>query len=443
MQPINRNCRDSGFSYVREIMSGKHVNGEVRIHGWLHNKRSSGGIHFLLIRDGTGIIQCTMKRDKVEPEIFDLTDRLTLESTVELSGTVKKDPRAPGGFEIQVKELKVIHMAHGDFPIAKKYHGPDFLLDNRHLWIRSQKMQNILRIRAKILEVAREWFRMNEYTEFHAPILITAACEGGSTLFNVKYFDRDAYLTQSWQLYAEAAIASLGKIYTIAPSFRAEKSRTRRHLTEYWHLEVEIPWCDLNGIMKVQEELLTYMLHRLSEEMAGELRTLGRDPEDLRRIEPPFEKITYDEAVDILNRDGINFEWGDDLGWIEEKHLTLKFDSPFFITHYPKEAKAFYHKPDPERPEVTLSADLLAPEGYGEITGGGQRIDDFNVLLKRLEEENLNPEDYKWYLDLRKYGSVPHSGFGLGVERTIAWICKLDHIRDAIAFPRLINRVYP
>ncbi|RLI37591.1 asparagine--tRNA ligase [Candidatus Bathyarchaeota archaeon] len=432
-----------GFVDVSRILSGSLEGEHVKIRGWLHNKRSSGGIHFLLIRDGTGIIQCTMKKDKADPDEFELVKRLTQESTLELEGIVRRDPRAPDGYEIAVERVKVVHMAEEGFPIAKKYHGPDFLLNNRHLWIRSKKMQTILRIRSKFLEAAREWFRMNEYTEFHAPILITAACEGGSTLFNVKYFDMDAYLTQSWQLYAEAAIASLGKIYTIAPSFRAEKSRTRRHLTEYWHLEVEIPWCDLNCIMKVEEELLTHICHRLAEEMPKELEHFGRSPNDLLKVEPPFERITYDEAVEILRGDGIDFEWGDDLGWIEEKHLTMKYDKPFFITHYPRGVKAFYHKPDPKRPEVTLSVDMMAPEGYGEITGGGQRIDDVNELLERIKEENLDPDDYEWYIDLRRYGSVPHSGFGLGVERTIAWICKLDHIRDAIAFPRLINRVYP
>jgi len=430
---------------VSEILSGKHVNEEVTIRGWLHNKRSSGGIHFFLIRDGTGIIQCTIKKDRVDNETFEAAKKLTQESAIELTGTVKEDKRAPGGYEIQASNLRVIHRAEDRFPIAKKYHGPDFLLDNRHLWIRSQKMQRILQIRAKLLKAAREWLEENGFTEFHAPILITAACEGGATLFTVKYFDREAYLTQSWQLYAEAAIASLGKIYTIAPSFRAEKSRTRRHLTEFWHLEVEVPWCDLNGIMKIEEDLLTHILHSLGRDTvsARNLEALGRSLKDLLNIEPPFPRITYDEAVEILNRDGIKFEWGDDLGWVEEKHLTLKFDRPFFITHYPKTAKAFYHKPDPARPEVTLSADLLAPEGYGEITGGGQRIDNLDELLERIKENNLNPEDYKWYIDLRRYGSVPHAGFGLGVERTVAWICKLDHIRDAIGFPRLINRVYP
>ncbi|MEM2091922.1 MAG: asparagine--tRNA ligase [Candidatus Bathyarchaeia archaeon] len=430
---------------ISQILSGKYVGEEVTVRGWLHNRRSSGGIHFLMVRDGTGVIQCTMKKDRVSAETFEVAKKITMESTIELTGVVREDNRAPGGYEIQTSDLRVIYRAEEGFPIAKKYHGPDFLLDNRHLWIRSQKMQRILRIRARFLKAAREWLDQNGFTEFHAPTLITAACEGGATLFSVKYFDREAYLTQSWQLYAEAAIASLGKIYTIAPSFRAEKSRTRRHLTEFWHLEVEVPWCDLEGIMRIEEEMLTYILHRLVEDpiAARDLEALGRPPKDLLRIEPPFPRITYDEVVKILNDDGIRFEWGNDLGWVEEKHLTLKFDKPFFITHYPRSAKAFYHKPDPKRPEVTLSADLLAPEGYGEITGGGQRIEDLNELLERIKENNLNPEDYKWYIDLRRYGTVPHSGFGLGVERTIAWICKLSHIRDAIAFPRLINRVYP
>ena len=433
----------TNFVDVSSILSGRHIDEKVHIRGWLHNMRSSGGIHFLLIRDGTGIIQCTVKKGSVEDRIFKETKDLTQESSLEIIGTVKEDRRAPGGYEIRVENLKIFHKAEEGYPIAKKYHGPEFLLDNRHLWIRSQKMQMILRIRAKFLEAAREWFKTNGFTEFHSPTLITAACEGGATLFPVKYFDQEAYLTQSWQLYAEAAIASLGKIYTVAPSFRAEKSRTRRHLTEYWHLEVEAPWCDLNCIMGIQEELLAHVFGVLCDEMHSELESLGRPPEELRRMKPPFERVTYDRAVEILNEEDVPFKWGDDLTWTHEKILTQRFDKPFFVTHFPKGIKAFYHKPDPERPEVTLSADLLAPEGYGEITGGGQRIDDLEELLRRIKEENLNPEDYKWYIDLRRYGSVPHSGFGLGVERAVAWICKLEHIRDAVAFPRLINRVYP
>jgi len=422
-----------------EGFEGKAVN----VRGWVHNKRSSGGILFLLLRDGTGVVQCTLKKDKADPETFESIERLPLESTVEVTGVVKKDARAPRGYEISVDEIKVVNRAEEGFPIAKKYHGPEFLLDHRHLWLRSERMQNIMRVRAKMLDAARQWFKQHGFTEVHVPTLITAACEGGATLFEVKYFDMKAYLTQSWQLYAEAVIASLGKIYTVAPSFRAEKSRTRRHLTEYWHLEAEAPWCDLEGIMKIQEELLTHICHELCGKAAEELQKLGRNPNDLLRVELPFPRITYDKAVEILQGDGVEISWGDDLGWEQERQLALKFDKPFFVTHYPKGVKAFYHKPDPERPEVTLSADMLAPEGYGEITGGGQRIDSLEELLKRMKEENLDPEDYKWYVDLRRYGSVPHSGFGLGVERTAAWICKLKHIRDAIAFPRLINRVYP
>lgn len=431
------------FVDVSSILSGGHQGERMAIRGWLLNKRSSGGIHFLLVRDGTGIVQCTIKKGRVLDEKFEEAKKLTQESSLELVGVVKEDPRAPGGYEVQVEDINIVHLAEESFPIAKKYHGPEFLLDNRHLWIRNQRMQKILHIRAKFLEAAREWFRLNGYTEFHSPILITAACEGGSTLFNVKYFEDNAYLSQSWQLYAEAAISSLGKIYTIAPSFRAERSRTRRHLTEYWHLEVEAPWCNLDCVMKVQEEMLTYVLNVLCEDVPRELEALGRQPEELKRMMPPFGRVPYDEVVDILAKKGVQFKWGADLSWIEEKRLTEGFDRPFFVTHFPKGVKAFYHKPDPKRPQVTLSADLLASEGYGEITGGGQRIDNLNELLARIKEEKLNPKDYAWYIDLRRYGSVPHSGFGLGVERTIAWICKLDHIRDAIAFPRLINRVYP
>jgi len=431
------------FTDVSSILSGKHTDEKVYIRGWLHNMRSSGGIHFLLIRDGTGIIQCTVKKGSVEDRIFEEAKDLTQESSLKIAGTVKEDPRAPGGYEIKVETLKIFHRAEEGYPIAKKYHGPEFLLDNRHLWIRSQKMQMILRVRAKFLEASREWFNVNGFTEFHSPTLITAACEGGSTLFPVKYFDQEAYLTQSWQLYAEAAIASLGKIYTVAPSFRAEKSRTRRHLTEYWHLEAEAPWCDLNCIMKIQEDLFAYVLDVLCDEMSRELESLGRPPDEVRMMKPPFKRITYDRAVELLSERGVSFKWGEDLTWTHEKILTENFDKPFFVTHFPTGVKAFYHKPDPDRPEVTLSADLLAPEGYGEITGGGQRIDELEELLRRMKEEGLNPEEYKWYVDLRRYGSVPHSGFGLGVERVVAWICKLDHIRDAVAFPRLINRVYP
>ena len=428
---------------VSRVFAGGFEGRGIRLRGWVHHKRSSGGIQFLLVRDGTGVIQCTLKKGGVDPKTFETIETLPIESAVEITGVVRKDPRAPDGYEISISELKVAHAAEEGFPIAKKYHGPEFLLDHRHLWLRNEKMQAIMRVKAELLDAAREWFKQQGYTEVQVPTLITAACEGGSTLFEVKYFDTKAYLTQSWQLYAEAVIASLGKIYTIAPSFRAEKSRTRRHLTEYWHLEAEVPWCDLEGIMKAQEELVTHICHTLCQEAPKELRRLGRNPEHLLGVQAPLPRITYDEAVGMLQKKGVEIRWGEDLGWIQERQLALRFDQPFFVTHYPKGVKAFYHKPNPERPEVTLSADMLAPEGYGEITGGGQRIDDLEELLRRIEEEKLDPKDYQWYIDLRRYGSVPHSGFGLGIERVVAWICKLEHIRDAIAFPRLINRVYP
>ncbi len=433
----------NGFVDVSSILSGKYTGEKVQVHGWLDNMRSSGGIHFFMVRDGTGLIQCTMKKGKVDDQKFEATKNVTQESSLELTGTVFEDKRAPGGYEIRIEDMNVVQLAEDGYPIAKKFHGPEFLLDNRHLYVRNQKMQTILRVRSKFLEAAREWFQTNGYTEFHSPTLITAACEGGSTLFSVKYFEQEAFLSQSWQLYAEAAIASLGKIYTLAPSFRAEKSRTRRHLTEYWHLEAEAPWCDLDCVMKVQESLLGHVFESLAAKASMELESLGRPAKELQEMMPPFQRLRYDEAVETLAKKGVQIQYGEDLGWEQEKQLTEDYAKPFFVTHFPKGIKAFYHKPDPQNPEVTLSADLLAPEGYGEITGGGQRIHDLDELLKRMEEENLNPKDYAWYVDLRRYGSVPHSGFGLGVERVIAWICKLEHIRDAIAFPRLINRVYP
>ncbi len=424
-------------------MNGKHNSENVRIRGWLHNTRSSGGMIFLTIRDGTGHLQCILKRDVLDAGQFSEAEKLVPESTLDLQGVVRSDPRAPRGHELQVERIIVLHRPTEEFPIAKKFHTPRFLLDKRHLWIRSQKMQMIIRIRSQWLHAARSWLKAHNYTETQMPILITAAVEGGSTLFPVKYFDTNAYLTQSWQLYAEATIASLGKIYTIAPSFRAERSRTTRHLTEYWHLEAEAPWFGLDDIMKVEEELLSSICQDVAENCTAEITHLGRKVEYLRQIKPPFPRISYDKAIELLQREGVPIEWGDDMGWKEEKVLSLRFDTPFFVTHYPKGIKAFYHMPDPNRPNVTLSADLLAPEGYGEISGGGQRIHELNELLTRIKEENLDPKAYEWYIDLRKFGSVPHSGFGMGVERALSWMLKLKHIRDATLFPRTINRIYP
>jgi len=431
------------FTDISKVLAGKLEGKDVHIHGWLHHKRSSGGVQFLLIRDGTAMIQVTLRKDKMDKKLYEKIDKLPVESTLKIEGTVKRDQRAPGGYEVSAVDMKIEQESEEDFPISKKYHGPEFLLEKRHLWLRSRKMQAILRIRSKILELTREWFLSHGFKEFQAPIIITAACEGGSTLFELKYFDRKAYLTQSWQLYAEAAISALGKIFTIAPSFRAEKSKTRRHLTEYWHIEAEEPWQDLEGTMRVQEELVTHICHGLAKELPEELKVFGRSPEELFKIKPPFKRLTYDEAIDLLKKEGIEIEWGQDLAWEQQKVLSLKFKEPFFITHFPKQVKAFYHKPDPKKPTVTLSDDLQAPEGYGELIGGGQRIHDLKEMMQRIEEEKLSPKDYEWYIDLRKYGTVPHSGFGLGLERLIMWICKLKHIRDAIPFPRTLTRFYP
>ena len=428
---------------VREVLQGTLDSKQVLVRGWLQNKRTGGGIIFLLLRDGSGVIQCTLRKGKVDEKIFEEFQSARIESSVELRGDVRPDPRAPGGREIQVVDGRVVHSALEEFPIAKQFHGPEFLLDKRHLFVRNDKMRSILRVRAVALSAVREWFDRHSFTEVHVPTLTSAAVEGGATLFEVKYFDQKAYLTQSWQLYAEALIASIGSIYTVAPSFRAEKSRTRRHLTEYWHVEAEAPWCDLNCIIEVEEQLLSHIVATLVEKCKTELALFERKLEDLEKVKPPFERVTYDQAFKMIGDEKSGIKWGDDLGYEQEKLLTVKFDRPFFVTHYPKKAKAFYHMPDPSNPEVTLSVDCLAPEGYGEITGGGQRIEEYDALLARIREEGLDPKSYEWYLDLRKFGSVTHSGFGLGLERVVSWVCKLDHIRDAIAFPRLINRIYP
>ena len=427
---------------IRSILQGEGEGRKVLVRGWLQNKRSSGGIIFVLLRDGTGVMQCTLRKENVPTELFGRMLTTKVESTVELTGSGAVDQRAPGGWEIKVDSGRVLSEAMEDFPIAKKFHGPDFLLDNRHLFVRSDKLRSMLKVRSVLLATARAWFNSHDFTEVQVPTLTSAAVEGGATLFEVKYFDEKAYLTQSWQLYAEALISSIGSIYTIAPSYRAESSRTRRHLTEYTHLEAEAPWCDLGAIMRVEEQLLTSIVESIHDSCKTELEVLGRKPEELEKFKAPFPRVTYTEALKMLG-DNPGISWGDDLGYEQEKVLTAKFEKPFFVTHYPRKAKAFYHKPDPQNPDVTLSADLLAPEEWGEITGGGQRIEEYEELLARIKEQGLDPKSYSWYMDLRKFGTVPHSGFGLGVERVVAWLCKLDHVRDAIAFPRLINRVYP
>ena len=397
----------------------------------------------MLIRDGSGFMQATINKKVVGQEIFDKVEKLSQESAIIFEGDAKEDKRAPGGYELQVEKIEIVSEAEGDFPITKKKHGPEFLLDNRTFWIRSQKMHNIMIIKAKIVEAARDYFKKEKFLEVQVPSIVGTAVEGGSTLFELKYFDKKAYLTQSWQLYGEAMIFAFGKCYTLAPSFRAEPSRTRRHLTEYWHLEAEMPFCGFEGNLKIQEELIEHICHTVAKECEKELTVLGRNPKDLLKVKAPFPRITYDEAVKTLEKDGVKFKSGQRLGADEEAVLTKHFDIPFFVHHFPTHMMVFYHRPDPKDPKFTLSADLLAPEGYGEIIGGSERLTDKEELLRKIKAEKLDPDAYKWYIDLRRWGSVPHSGFGLGIERTVMWICKLKHIRDAIAFPRMMNRIYP
>ncbi len=421
---------------------GEHEGKEVEIRGWLYNKRSSGSVLFLIIRDGTGFIQAVVVKGQVPDGDFAAADRLTQESSLVVRGLVRADRRAPGGYEISVSGLEPVSIAE-EYPISLKEHGVDFLMDHRHLWLRTPRQVAIMRVRNEVVKAIRDFLDEREFVLVDAPILTPSACEGTTTLFETDYFDTKAYLTQSGQLYMEAAAMALGKVYCFGPTFRAEKSKTRRHLAEFWMVEPEMAWVDLDGDMRLQEDLVSYVVRRVLERRAKDLATLERDTSKLEKVEPPFPRITYDEACDILRRHGVEFEWGNDFGGGDETILAEEFDRPVFVHRYPTACKAFYMKPDPDRPEVCLSADLLAPEGYGEIIGGGQRIDDPDLLARRIEEHRLPAEAYRWYMDLRRYGSVPHSGFGLGIERTVAWICGLEHVRETMPFPRLLNRIYP
>lgn len=428
---------------VSDILDGKLTGCEVEIKGWLLTKRSSGGVQFLIVRDGTGFIQATIHKDEVDEKVFKDADDLTQESSIIIRGTVKEDKRAPGGYEIRVKDLQVVHLAERDYPLAKKEHGIDFLLKHRQLWIRSPRQTAILRIRAEVIKACRDFLDSRGFVLTDAPIFTPAAVEGTTTLFEVPYFGEKAYLTQSGQLYVEATIAAFGKVYCFGPTFRAEKSKTPRHLTEFWMVEPEMAFCDFEENLRVQEEMVTYIVKTVLEKRRRELEILKRDMKPLQKVEPPFERISYTEAINMLQKAGFQIEWGEDLGAPHERYISLQFEKPVFVHRYPAKAKAFYMQPDPENPEVVLCADLMAPEGYGEIIGGSQRIHDLKLLEKRIEEFGLPRQAYEWYLDLRRYGSVPHSGFGLGIERTVMWICKLKHIREAIPFPRTITRIYP
>lgn len=414
----------------------------MKLGAWLYNKRSSGKIQFLQLRDGTGFIQGVLVKNQVSPEVWERARQLTQESSLYVRGTVRRDERAPGGYELDVEDIEIIQIAE-EYPIALKKHGVDFLMDHRHLWIRTPRQRAILKIRAEIIRAIQDWLDGQGFTLVDPPILTPSACEGTTTLFSTRYFDEEAFLTQSGQLYMEAAAMALGRVYSFGPTFRAEKSKTRRHLIEFWMIEPEMAFTEHEESLRIQEELVSHVVQHVLRACRDELKTIGRDTAPLERVKPPFPRITYDEAVELLNREGMPFEWGEDFGAPHETKIAESFDKPVFVTHYPAKVKAFYMKPDPARPEVVLCADLIAPEGYGEIIGGSQRIDDPELLRQRFVEHRLPREAYEWYLDLRRYGTVPHSGFGLGLERTVAWICGLDHVRETIPFPRMLNRLYP
>jgi asparaginyl-tRNA synthetase len=427
--------------YIENI--GQHVGEIVTIKGWLHNRRSSGKIHFLVVRDGTGFLQVVMGRNDVPEETFVAADHLSQESAIIVTGRVREDARARGGYELTAQAMEIVSRS-ADYPITPKEHGVDFLLDRRHLWIRSERQTAILRVRHEVVDAVRDFFNSQGFVLADTPIFTPAACEGTTTLFPVQYFDDGtAYLTQSGQLYNEANAMALGRVYCFGPTFRAEKSKTRRHLTEFWMVEPEMAYADLEDVIRLAEGLVTSVVARVLDRRRKELAVLGRDTSKLENVRAPFPRLDYDEAAKILIDKGLPFQIGGDLGGTDETVLSEQFDRPVCVTHYPAAVKAFYMKPDPARPDRALCVDVLAPEGYGEIIGGGQRIDDYDLLVQRIKEHNLPMEAFEWYLDLRRYGSVPHGGFGMGIERCVAWICGLEHVRETIPYPRMLYRLYP
>ncbi len=426
---------------IEDVLSDEFIGKEVHLRGWIYRKRRMGKIIFVVLRDSTDIIQCVVEKKNVGSEIFKMLDKVGVESSLELWGKIRKENRAPTGYEVDVSKVNIIGPSY-NFPISRDK-SDEFLLDNRHLWVRSREMNAILKIRATVFDAIHEFFKNNGYYESQAPMFVTGAVEGGATLFEVPYFGRKAYLTQSAQFYLETLIFSLEKVYTVAPSFRAEKSRTRRHLTEFWHAEAEAAWYHNEDMMRDEEEMIAYIINTVVDRRKKELEFLKRDVNLLKNIDKPFERMTYEKLIEFAQSIGVDIKYGDDLGADEEFAITKNFEKPVFVTHYPRDIKPFYHRPDPENPSVVLCHDLLAPEGYGEIIGGGERIYKLEVLLSRMEEEGLNPDDYYWYVDLRKYGSVPHAGFGLGVDRLIMWIAGLSHIKYAIPYPRTTRRTKP
>jgi asparaginyl-tRNA synthetase len=431
-----------GSAYIEDLK--RHVGEEVTLRGWLYNRRSSGKVHFLLIRDGTGICQCVASRADLGEESFAAADHLGQETSLEVTGTVREDKRAPGGIELSVRSVTACAPSI-DYPITPKEHGVAFLLDLRHLWIRSARQHAILRIRSEVEAACHDFFHERGFVLFDSPILTPTACEGTTNLFEVDYFgERKAYLTQSGQLYAEAGALALGKVYCFGPTFRAEKSKTRRHLTEFWMVEPEVAFFTLDDDMQLAEDFVSYIVTRVLDRRRAELATLERDTAPLERAaQKPYVRLSYDEAIERLKAKGMPVKWGDDFGGDEETALSSEFDRPVMVHRYPAECKAFYMKRDPERPQVALCVDMLAPEGYGEIIGGGQREDNYETLKNRIQENNLPVEPLNWYLDLRRYGSVPHAGFGMGIERAVSWLCGLHHVREAIPFPRMMERLEP
>jgi asparaginyl-tRNA synthetase len=430
-------------TYIEDV--GKHVGQDVTLRGWLHTKRSSGKILFLIVRDGTGYIQAVVVKNVVGPEMFGAADNLTHESSVVVTGKVREDSRAPGGYEMDAANVQVVQEVSKDepFPITPKEHGIEFLMDHRHLWIRSTRQRAILKIRHEIIKAVRDFFDDDGFTLCDTPVLTPAACEGTTTLFEVNYFDEKAFLTQSGQLYNEATAAALGKVYCFGPTFRAEKSKTRRHLTEFWMVEPEVAYATVDDMMDLSERMIAFIARRVLEKRSEELKVLERDISKLETIKPPFPRISYDEALDILKKHGSEIQWGGDFGGGDETILSQQFDRPVMVHRYPSAIKAFYMAPDPNRPEVALCVDVLAPEGYGEIVGGGQRAESYDLLVQRIQEHGLPREAFEWYLDLRRFGSTPHAGFGMGIERAVAWICGLEHVRETIPFPRMLYRLTP
>ena len=426
--------------YVRDI--AQYEGQEVELRGWLYNKRSSGKLHFLQVRDGTGTIQCVVFKGDVSEETFALGHNLTQESSIVVQGTVRADDRSAIGYELGVSSLNIAQQAH-DYPITPKEHGVAFLLDHRHLWLRSSRQHALLRIRSEVIKACRDYFDNKGFTLLDAPIFTPAACEGTTTLFPVEYFDDTVYLTQSGQLYMEAGAMAFGKVYCCGPTFRAEKSKTRRHLTEFWMIEPEVAYCDLNGDMDLAEDFLETVVQRVLTNRQAELKALERDTDKLAQVKKPFPRISYGEAIERLQAKGVEIQWGDDFGGDDETILSEQFDRPVMVHRYPTENKAFYMKTDPDDPKVALCMDVLAPEGYGEIIGGGQREDDLSVLQSKVKAHDLPEEAFSWYLDLRRYGSVPHAGFGMGIERMVTWLCGLHHVRESIPFPRMLERVTP